>query len=598
MSVEGAGAEGGSWIDGVWESISDFITGGDDDSEGVEAPQSAGPVHMTERAARTLDGDAGVMSDPGFSTRTSGHVTDVTGVPSGDLDTIRALATAASGLHPRGGAASVEYRHTVRTDDGSAPADEAPTVSAGMRLHGIGQLDHTGLDETASLVASGAEIYERAEALNEEVREIVQGFEGSEDVQRLRELAEAASRGELGPADLAEALTVARRVEADMRAAADVIEQMPKLLDEMDGLIAKVEDGSLGARAGATGGVFAEQIIGARTRTLKVDKHRFDAAVGVHMIQPGQLPESLRSELDQVDDLVTIKSTMVAVRAYVDITASGMGELRRQLRDMGADLGALEGSLREGADMLGDAADDPLGVMADAQGFADEAEAKVGELERQGRDLGDRARAMSKLVTVEARAGVEVDQPTGRLGGGIEEVSARWRWDPNQSFQMAVRGYVQNVAGYLEGTRDRTEIDVMTGDITRLPTESRNVYHSFFPRIYGADLGLSFNRDTSHRTDILAGASTDGDAVTAHVGLVQHLGRRVMLRMGLIDPDVTRRTDHTLIPRAGIDLGLGPRSSPHSVSLGLSGGTAISLGREDGPELTGGEGMLGLTFRF
>lgn len=562
-----------------------------------ESGTSLGGAALSDHAERALAGSHGAHDDPGLrlNLRMRGNVPG--GLPSGGGEGA-AGALSFFGERPLGGAADVGLSGTFRTDPSHRSAEDAATVTVGFGTVGVASLSGSAMTRAASLLAQGESVRKSAETVYDDVGGLMETLNDSPDVGRLKELAAIGKGRALTPAEITEALGLAESLRDELRDAASVLARMPKLIDDMEGLVTELDKGGVNARGGALASLFTEETIGARTPTLKVGNHRFDAALRGHLMQPLPMPKALKDELSALDELVALKSSMLAVRAYVDVSAAGLAEVKGLLSDIRGDVESLKESVESGADLIDDALDDPLAMLGEAETFAEETEALAKGLEKDGKALGDRVSELEDAFDLDVEAGIEIEQPTAGTGVGLDEVSARWRWDPNQSFQLAVRAYVEHAVGYLPGTRERLRLDAELGDLVPSGREKVNTYSTFFPRTFGADIGLSRGRDTLTRTDVLVGVASDGEAAAMHLGLTQQLGRRVLLRLGLYDPDVARRRDHTITTTGGIDVNVGPRNDPARATIGLGGGFTSTFGAGQPGGVAGGFAGLNLTIRF
>jgi hypothetical protein len=569
----------------------DFIP---DDADAAPGP---GADELADRAEARLSGDDGSMADPGVRLGLGGRIVLPGGLPSGGgaggaagaLD----LAASARDLSASAGASA---RGTIGIGSGD-PSDRA-TISLGLDATALGRLDPGGLDQIGSVLSQGGQVFSKTQDLYNQAQTLMQSITTSPEVARFKELVLASTTRQLTASEISEAQGLAKTIQGKMQQATDVLGRMGPLLGDVNGILDKMGDGALTAKAGLTAGIFVEETVGARTPTLTIGDSRFDASFTAHLMQATPLPDAARTQLSALDQLVQLNSSAIAVRGYVNVTVGAIDQLKQTIDGLNQDLGQLGQSIAGASNTVGAVANNPQATFANAQQYAGQAAAAALKLSSDGNAVSSRADQLSKQLDVKVESGVEIDQPTAPTGVGIDEIAARWRWDPSQSFELAVEAYVDHAAGWLGGTSSRLAFDPSTGKLNPAGTTSENVYSSFFPRTFGTDVGVSMGRDTTTRADIMAGIGTDGQAVSAHLGYVQQLGQRVVLRLGVVDPDVTRTTDHTLIPRAGIDLNLGPDSRPDAVTLGLDAGAAITFGNGQSPQISGGDANLGLTIRF
>lgn len=208
---------------------------------------------------------------------------------------------------------------------------------------------------------------------------------------------------------------------------------------------------------------------------------------------------------------------------------------------------------------------------------------------------GVRAGAVARTET----AGV--DRLLGVMDQGAKvQKSAEKLYEDVRAIQTALAGS-KDVARLKEiasaaGTRRLTPAEML---------EANTLAGSIEAQLRNASVVLGQAAPVLDEIEGLVGGLGDGalSATASGAGgafIEERLGFRTpSVRLGVIDLDVTRRVNHTLLPTAGVDLRLGPRLDPGKVTLGLNGGVALNLGGPGkGPEISGGQAGIGLTINF
>lgn len=554
---------------------------------------------LTARARRTLAGDTGPMSDAGFRLDIEGGYRRAASVNLAGSELLGDSLPATFLPPSLAGGGSVRLRTTVPLGSSTRPGEERATLSLGVGASATAAIDTEGVDRSVAIINQAAAAYAKAQALGGDITKLLEEFQGSDTVGRLRELGQKAESGEsLTLAEIAEVIGLAEDLETQMRTASTTLAELPRLFDDLDATVAALGDGAMEMRVDALASGYVTQTIGARTPTLHLDRggrHLLDAAAEVRVIEPLPLPSVARDAIGAIDDLVRLRSAMVSIRGYVDIQVHGLDELRATLAQARTDAEALSGSLSSTADAIGAATDDPASLSSTAA----ELDASLATLQDQGTALGRSAGQIAQGLSFETEAGLEVAQPTAAVGVGVGELSLRYRFRPSEKTEFAARLYVEDLAGMLSGDRDRLRYDPSSGGFVHASHTEDNVYHDFFPTVAGLDLGLSLGRGSEHQTDIIAGIGIGSGVVGAHVGLRQDVVRRLGFELGVVDPNLTAAEGHLLLPQAGLRFDVGSRADPEAVSLALSGGAAARWAADlrGGlhPTLDGGNARLTLS---
>lgn len=545
---------------------------------------------LGEVGSRRLQGEQGIMSDPGFRLDA-----DVVGHLGGrEISTGERTDANRVGLPERMTAdGGVRLRSTWRVDPNRSRSNaDAATLTVGVNGTADLAAVTSGVVAASSLVQQSADIYAHAQELYREVGNLVQTLQSSPHMGTLQGLREKVMRGErLSEADIRAAQEATNGLNAQLLQAQDIIGRLNRTFKDTQSMVRNIERGGLSVRAAALTRGYVEEVVGVRTPTLRVGKHRFDAAASVHLVQPVYLSSDAQQTLDGLQDLVRVRSAMLSVRAYLDVNLQGLRELDQVLGDARDVLGDVDRGL----------AATKKNVASGVSGLPSLG-SNVRELISSSTELSDSLASAADSLAVEMSAGVEVIQPTAKLGGGLQEVSVRWRYNPSEHFALAVRGYVENVFGFLPSERTRLALDLESQSMKQVSREQINGYSTFFPRIYGVDVAAKTRRNSPTGTDVLVGVATDGEAVGAHLGLVQYLGSHLALQLGVVDPNVAAKYNHVIHPQAGVQVGLGRRMegmgrNERRVNIALSGGPVAAV---SGPDkgVKGGQAGLSFEVRF
>lgn len=539
-------------------------------SSASEVLENAAVVQDAQEHSRErLLGEQGLMADPSVRINLSAGLNLPGGLPSLSGGIYGALATAET-LRPVTANGGFQARVTVRVDPSARAHEDAATVTAGVKLSVNGITAQPGLNSLAAVVSSGVEVRNNVKTFYRSMRELIAELRGTQ-LDELRDLAKRTAAGkQLSRKDRAKLQALTNEMGLKLTRALALLESAPKLFGEISGLVSNIESGALSVRAGVIANVHTEQTLAFRTPTLRLGDHRFDAGAQVHLVQPVALPDVAASALEKSDEWVTLRSSMVAVRADANVVVDGLDELSSAV-----------GSARKTLSSLGRA--------TDAAGIARTA--------RQANDLRKKTEALLEVFDVRVEAGAEVQQATGP-GIGLDELTARWRWNPSDAVEIAARGSVKHVAGAMKGESQNLRLDPETYDVAASDPVAANVYETFFARSLSVDVGASFNGGTDYKSEVLAGYATNGNVHSAHLGYVQEMGQRLGLRLGVLDPDLTRSREHVLMPMAAVDLNVGPRVSPSNVSFQLSGGAAVTMGRDQQTTVGGGQAALNLSIQL
>ncbi len=552
-----------------------------------ETPNAQAAAQMEAHGAEQILQDDGIMAGPGtLRFELAGAYNQVTpSVP--ELDTSLAPEAALIGDLPTLLQAGLhaEAAWTGRIDRSGRQDDEAATLTLATRLEAGAALDTRGAGGLTEMLADSAAVFGSAESAYEMMSASMTDIETTSAA-----LEETLSALESDPSNIAlmlEAQQIGQDLEGQLNDAVDSLDAAGALLEDLTSLAGRMGDGRFEVRAGAVASSFVEQQVGLRSPTLQLgEHHRLDVAGAAHVVVP--VPMGVEEQLAGLDDLVEIKSSMVALRAYVDVTVEGLDQLSESATAAQSSLQQLRDTAEASATMMGEANADPMAAAADP-GFADRAASLTTDLEAQGAELEKHLTAMSAALDVQTEVGVEVVQVTAGVGAGLDEMSLRWRFNPNESFELAVRGYVQHAFGQLGAEATDLTLDEGTGELTATGTRAVNAYSDFFPRTAGLDVAATFNEESARTTRLVGGVATDGRALAAHLGLSQEIGR-LTLRAGVTDPDLLRGEGHRFAPTAGLDLELGSR---RQVVLQAAGTMGLNL--DSGVE--GGGGQLSVTFR-
>lgn len=555
------------------------------------------------RAARLLAGDEGPMANPGelrLSLDASAYLPGA--VPTSGLSDWNDPTPLTAGLRPTGAAGGVSLRGTFQLSRASVPASDAATAQVELAVLGSADLREQGVHAMAQVARDALALrgvlersYQRVAAL--------QAWLGSAPITRLQELAALQQSRGLTAEQIAEANGLIegllRELPARSREVRSLLGTGRSSVDQALDIMDRLEAGADRAGASLRVRVGGEVGVAVRTPTVRFgpgDRLGVDLAARIAAIIPGQpIPEELRDALQGLENVVTLRSTMVAVRGYVAATVGSYDGLRQRLNEVRDSLGGLLETANGAQRLLG-------GLVT---GETSGAEETLRALESQAEGLEASAQELMQEFQPVITSGIEIDQadPTGGLA--LDELRARLRYT-DTSFEAALSLYVQHVAGILPGTRTRVTFGA-DGQPRATAEQSLNVYESLFPRLYGGDLSLAFRRDSDTGTRVMGGAVTDGRAVTAHLGLVQQLGARFLVRLGIVDPDLLATEEHTLIPTAGAQIRLGANGDEDAFTIDLNGGAELRLtGETPAPEgafslpspLVGGSASLTLTGRF
>lgn len=520
------------------------VTTVDDKKRYTTAPSVSHETDAAERAQDHIAGDEGRFAEPGTTTfDVKSHLALI------DADSIEVDASVAPEAGALGElpvhlktALAVELSRTMRLGRGSIALDARVQLDAG--------LDARTPKGLTDLLGDSAEIFGAAETAYGSLAASVEGIEST-----ATELEAVLERIEADPNDFAayaEAAALGQELEAQLRDAQSTLGDAGDLLDRISTLADDIGEGRYEIRAGALARGFTEVGAGVVSRTFHAgDKHRFDALVAAHVVVPLPAGDATKERLAELDEVVALESSMIAMRAYVDVTVKGLDRLKSSAEDAKTALADLDRTVGEAADTMAEINADPLGATSDPE-LTDRAESLATDLETQGAALASTLEDMTADLEVQTEAGVEVVQATAPFGVGIDELAVRWQFDPTESFSVAVKGYLTHAVGHLGSEATELELDDR-GRLVAGDTRAVNGYSDFFARTVGVDASATKN-DTSVR----GGFATDGRALTVHLGFTQQIGRAT-LHAGVIDPDLLRGSGHRVLPTAGVELRVSDR---------------------------------------
>lgn len=550
----------------------------------------AARAEMESHAMAHLLGGEGIMADPGTITLRLGGEYSQAQSTAGEFESSVAPEAAALGELPsllRAGLVA-DTSWTTRIDRSARPDDEAATLTLATNVRAGVALNAPGADGLTAMLADSAAVYGSAEAAYASMSSSI--TEIGTTAGALEETLQALESDPSNLLLMLDAAELGNELEAQLNGAATSLDTAEGLLDDVAALARRMGDGHYEIRAGAIARGFVEQRVGIRSPTAQLGaNHRLDASVSGHLVVPLPVDEMAGEQLSGLGDLVEVKSSMIALRAYVDVTVEGLDQLTETAAEAKETLGRLRESVEEAATVIGEANDDPASAASDPE-FADRAGALSGELEAQGAELSAQLESMTAALDVQTEVGLEVVQATAPVGVGLDEASVRWRYNPNESFELAVRGYVTHVFGSLGAEATRLELDPATGELEPAGTRQVNGYSDFFGRTVGLDTNFTLNQGSTRTTQGMLGLATDGDALAMHLGVAQQIGR-FTLRGGVVDPDVTLGEGHRLMPTAGLDIELGRR---RQVVLQAGGALDVVPG---GGGVEGGRAQLSVTFQ-